>query len=463
LADEAAVIASTLDRYALAVLLVAAFWLPPAGAADAPVELTISCGRFPAEVGLCREAAMDWAEASGHRVRVLSAPESPDQRLGLYQELLGVRTDRIDVLEIDIVWAGGLADHLLDLRPYLDGEEQSFLAALIDTDTVDGRLAALPWFVDLGLLFYRQDLLVAAEVPVPVTWSGLEYAATRIQDSRRGSGDDRFWGWLWQGRPGEGLTCNAVEWIASWRGGAVVERDGRVSVDNPRASFALARAARWLRLISPESVLADAEAETLDRFAAGNAAFMRHWPYAWEVLQAPGSAVRGRVGVAMLPRGGSGGRHAAAVGGWQLAVSRYSRHPEQAVDLVRHLTSAAVQRARAVEHGYLPTRRALLSDEEVLAAAPYMRFLAPGSGITLASRPSTVTGSWYPEVSRLIQNAALHVLMAGGDPDTAVRRLADALDLLSQNGTNWSERPIDHSTADDPGSVTDHAQKSDAR
>jgi ABC-type glycerol-3-phosphate transport system substrate-binding protein len=133
------------------------------------------------------------------------------------------------------------------------------------------------------------------------------------------------------------------------------------------------------------------------------------------------------------------------------------------VDLVRHLTSAAVQRARAIERGYLPTRHALLSEGEVLAAAPYMRFLAPDGGITLVPRPSTVTGSWYPEVSRSLQDAALHVLLAGGNADTAVRRLADALDLLSQNGSNWSERPIGRSTADDLGSVTDHAQKTDTR
>jgi trehalose/maltose transport system substrate-binding protein len=452
---------STLLKHALVVPLAAVVWLSPVRAAEAPVALTISCGRFPAEVTLCREAAADWAEASGNRVRVLAAPEQSQRRLGLYEELLGVRTERLDVLEIDIVWTGGLAGHLLDLRPYLDGEERAFLPALIENDTVAGRLVALPWFVDLGLLFYRKDLLAAAEVPVPATWSTLEDAASRIQDSRRGSGDERFWGYLWQGRRGEGLTCNVVEWIASWGGGAGVERDGRVSVDNPRAAYALARAARWLRLISPESVLADAEAETLDRFGAGNAVFMRHWPYAWEVLQDAESAVRGRVGVALLPKGGAEGQHAAAVGGWQLAVSRYSRHPEQAVDLVRHLTSAAVQRVRAVEYGYVPSRRALLSDEAVLAAAPYMGFLAPGSGITLASRPSTATGSWYPEVSRLIQDAALQVLLAGGDSDSAVRTLADALDLLSQNGTNWSERPIGRSTADDPATGIDHAVQSD--
>lgn len=139
-------------------------------------------------------------------------------------------------------------------------------------------------------------------------------------------------------------------------------------VDNPDAAYALKRAARWIGLISPESVFADADAETLARFAAGDAAFMRHWPYAWQTLQAPSSPVRGQVGVALLPKGGAEGQHAAVLGGWQLAVSRYSRYPEQATDLLRHLTSARVQRTRAQQYDYLPTRQELFSEPAVLAS-----------------------------------------------------------------------------------------------
>ena len=418
-----------------------------------PVELMLSCGRFEAEVARCRAAAGNWARATGNRVRVLAAPQQVERRLALYQELLGVGTDRLDVLEIDSIWTARLAPDLLDLKPYLAGAEQGFQATLIANDTVDGRLVALPWFVDLGLLYYRTDLLAAAAIRTPETWPQLEDAAMRIQDSRRGAGDDRFWGFLWQGWRGEGLTCNALEWIASWRGGGIVEPGGRVSVDNPRAAYALSRARRWLGLISPESVLADSEAATLERFAAGNAAFMRHWPYAWEALQGPESAVRGNVGVAPLPKGGVGGRHAAALGGWQLAVSRHSRHPDAAVDLVRYLTSTAVQRARAIEHGYLPSRSGLLTDSEVLDAAPYMRFLAADSGLVPTARPSTVTGVWYPDVSRRIQSAVFDVLMARLDADEAVAGLAAGLNRLSQGGTNWSARAL----AQGPDEVGDEA------
>jgi trehalose/maltose transport system substrate-binding protein len=315
------------------------------------------------------------------------------------------------------------------------------MAPLIANDTVDGRLVALPWFLDLGLLYYRKDLLDAAGIRVPTTWPALEDAATRLQDPERGGGNPRFWGFLWQGRPAESLTCNALEWIASWRGGAIVAPSGRVTVDNPRAAYALERASRWLGLISPSSVLADSEAQTLAQFAGGNAAFMRHWPYVWQTLNAADAPLRGRVGVAPLPRGGLQGEHAATIGGWQLAVPASSRNPRLAADLIRYLVSAEVQRERAVTAGYIPSRPALLKDPAVLAATPYMA-TAADKRLTLVARPATVTGVWYPEVSARVQRAVFAVLAGREDADAALAALARGLNLLSQRGTNWSAHAL---------------------
>lgn len=182
---------------------------------------------------------------------------------------------RLEIIEIDAVWPGLVAPHLLDLTPYIGGDEAQFMAPLIANDTVRGRLVALPWFLDLGLLYFRQDLLDAAQIDIPGTWPALEAAATRLQDVQRATGEPRFWGFLWPGRQQEALTGAALEWIASWRGGVIVASSGQVTVDNPWAAHALARASGWMDLISPSSVLADTETDTLERFAAGNAAFMR--------------------------------------------------------------------------------------------------------------------------------------------------------------------------------------------
>jgi len=399
-------------------------------------RLTISCGRFPAEHSLCREAARQWAEANGHEVRMVAPPAVADDRLAVYEELLGVRARQLDVLEIDVVWPGLLAEHLLDLGPALGEESDRFFPSLIANNTVDGRLVALPWFLDLGLLFYRRDLLEASGLAVPDTWRQLEDAAVILQDTHRAAGDRRFWGFIWQGWSYEGLTCNVMEWLGSWGGGRIVDAAGKVTVDNPRAEYALKRAGDWLGIISPPSVLMQTERESLDQFMNGHAAFMRNWPYAWAELSAPQSPMRGKVGVALLPRGGPDDPHPATLGGWQLAVSRYSEHPELATDLVRHLTSAALQRERALAGGYIPTRPALLEDPVLLEVQPFLALLTQPD-LALVARPSTVTGGDYATVSKRVQRAVFQMLDDQATVEAALPALAAELEQLSEEGAAW--------------------------
>jgi trehalose/maltose transport system substrate-binding protein len=399
-------------------------------------RLTISCGRFPAEHSLCREAARQWAEANGHEVRMVAPPAVADDRLALYEELLGVGARQLDVLEIDVVWPGLLAEHLLDLGPALGEESDRFFPSLIANNTVDGRLVALPWFLDLGLLFYRRDLLQAAGLAVPDTWRQLEDAAVILQDTHRAKGDRRFWGFIWQGWSYEGLTCNVMEWLGSWGGGRIVNAAGKVTVDNPRAEYALKRAGDWLGIISPPSVLMQTERESLDQFMNGQAAFMRNWPYVWAELNAPQSPMHGKVGVALLPRGRLDDPHPATLGGWQLAVSRYSEHPQLAADLVRYLTSPEVQRKRLLAGGYIPTRPALLEEPALRETEPFLELLTRPD-LALVARPSTVTGADYAAVSKRAQRAVFRMLDDQASVEAALPALAADLEQLSEEGSAW--------------------------
>ncbi len=246
-----------------------------------------------------------------------------------------------------------------------------------------------------------------------------------------------FWGFVFQAWSYEGLTCNALEWIAGWGGGHIVESDGQVSIDNPEAEYALKRPTRWLYIISPESVLSYTERESLDQFLAGNAGFLRHWPGAWSELNAEGSQVRGKVGLAPLPRGGGPkGRHVGTLGGWQLAVSRHSRHPELGADLVRFLTGADVQRRRALAAALVPTRPALYEEPEIVAALPAVGLLAKGR-VELVARPSTVTRDSYPHVSELVQKSVYRVLDGDEPGEVVLPLLVEELNRLSQDGTAW--------------------------
>src|SRR5687768_1961308 len=273
----------------------------PTSAGAAAAEVAISCGAVGIEFQLCRSGAEAWARETGNSVKVVSTPNDSNERLALYQQLLANGSPEIDLFQIDVVWPGILADHLIDLRPYAKGADGEHLQFLIQNNTVDGELKALPWFLDLGLLYYRTDLLDAHGAPPPKTWEELTRTAVLIQEAERKEGNAQLWGYVWQGRAYEGLTCNALEWIASHGGGQIVDEGGAITVANPKAAAALDLAAGWVGSITPRGVLNYAEEDARGVFQSGNAVFMRNWPYAWSLAQSGDSPVRGMVGIAPLP------------------------------------------------------------------------------------------------------------------------------------------------------------------
>lgn len=415
----------------IATALLGAILAFSASPARAQVTLAISCGAVGVEFQICREGAEAWARETGNTVTLVSTPSGSTERLALYQQLLSARSADIDVLQIDVVWPGTLANHLLDLkeRAATDG----VFPTLVANNTVEGRLVAMPWFTNAGVLYYRRDLLEKHNRPVPESWADLAETAQLIMQAEREAGNTRMWGHVFQGRAYEGLTVNALEWVASHGGGSIVEADGQVSIDNPQAAAALAQAASWIGGIAPPGVLNYAEEEARGAFQSGNAVFMRNWPYAWPLLNAEDSAARGQVGVAVLPRGGAEGRPVATLGGEQLAVSRYSRHPEEAVALVRYLTSQAEQKRRAVAGGFNPTFAALYQDAEVLAANPFFGDLYE-TFVNAVARPSGVTGGRYNQVSAEFWNAVHAVLSGQSEPAAALSRLDRNLRRIGRNG-----------------------------
>ncbi len=415
-----------------AAAVAAAFAL--AGMAAHAASLKVSCSGLGQELELCKSAAQAWAKSTGNEVQVVSTPNDGSERLALYQQVLSAGSDKIDVFQIDVVWPGLLGAHLLDLKAHSKGVEKEHFPGMVANNMVGNRLVAMPWFTDAGLLYYRKDLLEKHGAKVPATWDELAASAKKIQDAERAGGNDKMWGFVWQGRAYEGLSCDALEWVVSHGGGSIVESDGKVSVNNPQAAKALQTAASWVGTISPKSVLNYGEEEARGVFQAGNAVYMRNWPYAWSLGQGADSPVKGKIGVAVLPKGdGANGRNAATLGGGLLAVSKYSKNAALAAELVMYMTSSAVQKERALKASYNPTIGALYKDPDILKANPFMGELY-GTFTSAVGRPATVTGAKYNQVSNEFWNATHEVLSGKAKAPEALGRLESTLKRLGQGG-----------------------------
>src|ERR1700674_411792 len=345
-----------------------------------------------------QQELQQFTRETGIRVSLLPSPESARQRLALWKELLGTGASGPDVYGIDVIWPGILNEDFIDLKPYFPNEVSLQFPALAGAYTVDNKLVAMPYRADLGLLYYRTDLLrqYGYREP-PRTWDELEIMAARIQAGERAKGKKQFWGFVWQGAADEGLTCNALEWQAAEGGGRIIEEDQAISVNNPQAIRAWQRAAHWVGSISPPGVVGYREWDSLNVWVAGDAAFMRNWPSAYIDSEAAGSSIRNKFDTALLP-GGKAGR-VGTLGGWGLAVSRFSAHPREASKLVRYLTSRDVQVKRAQLLSQPPTLPELYTAPEVLASNPRFAVLGQALRTGLVSRPSNVTGKKYQDVT----------------------------------------------------------------
>jgi trehalose/maltose transport system substrate-binding protein len=396
--------------------------------------ISISCGAVGAELQLCQEGADAWAKATGNEVKVISTPNSATERLALYQQMLAAGSGDIDVYQIDVIWPGILASHLIDLAPHFPEEviKQHF-KAIVDNNTVGGQLVAIPWFTDAGVLYYRKDLLEKHGKQPPQTWQELDAIAQEIQDAERAAGNDKMWGFVYQAKAYEGLTCDALEWIDSWGGGALVADDGKITVNNPKAVEALTWGASTVGRIAPDGVLNYAEEESRGVWQSGNAVFMRNWPYAWALGNAADSPIKDKIGVVALPKGGADGKHTGTLGGWQLAVSKYSQSPDVAADLVAYLTGPAEQKRRAIQGSYNPTIESLYKDKEVLEAVPFFGSLYD-TFVNAVARPSKVTATKYNQVSSEFFNAVHEVLSKKSSAEDSLAALESKLDRLSRGG-----------------------------
>lgn len=408
---------------------VAATALALGASAVSAAEITYVSGAVGNAVEDFKKIVAPWEAKTGHTVTLVPMPASTTDQFGQYRLWLAAGNGDIDLYQTDVIWAPQLADHFVDLSDKAGELMKSHFPSIVESQTVDGKLVALPLFTDAPALYYRKDLLEKHGASVPKTWEELTATAKAVQDAERAAGNNDIWGFVWQGNAYEGLTCDALEWVKSSGGGQIVEPDGTISINNEKAAAALELAATWPGSISPEGVLAYQEEEARGVWQTGNAVFMRNWPYAYGLGNSDDSAVKGLFGVTTLPTGQGHDTSAATLGGWNVAVSKYSDNQEAAIDLAMYLAGAEAQKTRSIIASNLPTIVSLYEDADIAREQP---IIPQWKDVFLQAvpRPSAPTREKYNEVSTLFFSAVHSVISGNAKAADALADLEDDLDDL---------------------------------
>jgi ABC-type glycerol-3-phosphate transport system substrate-binding protein len=381
--------------------------------------LTFSGSALGREGDVLRAQLARFSASHGIPVEIRSTPDSADQRHQLYVQWLNAHAADPDVLQLDVVWTPefAAAGWLLPFDRFGPSTDD-FFPATIAANRWNGRLFGLPWFVDVGMLYWRTDLLDRA----PSTFDELTAAAQRA--IQRGAVRH---GLAWQAARYEGLITVFVEVLGGF-GGRILDDEGAVVVDADPA----VRALTWMRDaihrdgIVPSAALTWQEEQARFAFQNGTAAMMRNWPYAFALLQAPDSPVAGRFAVSPMPATPDG-EPTAALGGSQLAINARTSQPDHAWALVQYLTAPEqmIERARVV--GQFPSRRSPYRGTALEGAVG----IDPAEALRIVeaaeARPVTPV---YTQLSEILQIRLHRVLTLQQEPRAALEDAAREMRAL---------------------------------
>lgn len=317
--------------------------------------------------------------------------------------VLTSKDSALDVVLIDVIrpaqWAAaGWAE---PLDAYLGADKQKVMAqymkAYADANVVNGKVISLPYFADAQFLYYRKDLLEKYKRPVPKTWDELMESAQIVM---QGEKNGNLRGFETAGAPIEGTVCTYL--VPLWgEGSELTTKDGKLNLNNDAARMPFQLMGRLKASgVMPSNIGEIATDRIRINMQAGNLLFGQTWGYVWNRLQSDAdSQVKGKIGVAVLPSSKTG-KSATCIGGWQLAVSAFSKNKAEAVKFVRYLSSPEVSKMQALAASHLPVFPSVYRDKDVVAANPWFEFAGP---IVETARTRPVTPR-YQEVSDTIRS-----------------------------------------------------------
>jgi multiple sugar transport system substrate-binding protein len=385
-------------------------------------ELVILSGRDDSVGGQRQKLIDQWNKEhpdSHARIEELSSDADAQHSQMVAVAQSGEQT--VDVYNLDVTWVAefAAAHYIRPLDESVDTD--GFLDNPLRTCHYSGKLWALPFNTDAGLLFYRTDLVTKPELPGALPPSRDEVAPLFRKTSPPEAG------YVGQYRDYEGLTVNALEAIWS-AGGEVLNSSGQVAIDSREARNGLNRLAA--ALADPKVVLngwgESDESKSTDAFRKGRVAFMRNWPVQYGQVKFPNDASQTTAGspansppfaVSELPG-------PSVLGGQNLAIAADTRKPRAAQELIEFLTSEESQKQLFEHGGFAAARESVYHDSDVKQENPYAETLL--DAIRHARRrPETAHYTLFSQVFRDVVNDALRD--GGKLPQDATSRLTDAL------------------------------------
>jgi multiple sugar transport system substrate-binding protein len=352
-----------------------------------------------------------------------NGPSSTDQLLTIYDNTFRARSGNIDVVSIDVVYpaefgANGWTTPLDDKWPTSD--RANYLPGPIQTCTYNGKLWAVPFRTDAGLIYYRTDII---KTP-PNSWAEL---VTMSKDNA-GKGGTKY-GYLWQGSQYEGLVCDFAEVLHGYGGNVLDPTDAKkVVVNSPEAVQALTEMASWVGTISPINVTTLTEETDRSAWQNGESIFMRNWPYAYSLGNAAGSKIAGKFDIHPMLYGGNNTVGHSAVGGWNLGINAYSKNQDASWKFVQYMLSPFAQKTIAIMASLTPTLKSIYTDAEVQQKEPL--FVKINQAQVLETSLPRPVSAVYPDLSNLIQQHVHQALTKQSSPADALSALQSDLQTL---------------------------------
>ena len=405
------------------------FLLFLSGCSEQKKEFTIWIGGAPNEIAFWEEVIHEFEETSGIPVQLVRQPTYTDQRRQALVISLEAQQPNPDLFLMDVVWIkqfveSGWLQPLDDLVEESNFSVDIFFERIIEqVNKHNNTIYALPVFLDVALLYYRDDLLkkYGYQNP-PETWKHLaDYSIKIVQK-------ENINGFAWQGAQYEGMICSFNEFINSNNGGFLVDGKFKINTSENIEALKFMQDLIWKYHVSPQNTYTDMREEEVRRnFQSGNALFERNWTYAWQLHQSDESPIAGKTGVTILPHF-ENGKSVSTLGGWHIGLSKYSDTKKEAWELIKYITSYKAQKKMIMTIGWNPSRKDVYDDTEVKKEIPHVNILKE----TLENSVARPVLAYYPQLSDVMQRFINNCLAGKMTPEEALNKIQNEAEELGE-------------------------------